>query len=196
MVEILSSSVHGILNQPSPFVNLKSLEIYLERYTLLNQAPKNVGISTKLKSYLLDGSSGGAIVTFTLQEIQAQNLMDELRSLLEKESDNSKTKETQVESHEPKNLKIGANMEQIKNCWDNLAVQIEKARLVISKVQEIEELLSKVLTSKRSKLQSCFSSLCTEADTVINQVTDYMKIHCDENQSLSSVCATTLESFS
>ncbi|KAI3713747.1 hypothetical protein L1987_72333 [Smallanthus sonchifolius] len=145
---------------------------------------------------------------FVTHEIQAQNLMAELRVLLDKEKDNSKTNrahlergKTPVEGHEPEKLEIGGRMAQIKSCWKNLVVQIkqskEEACLIISKLHHIEELLTKLPASNRAKIKPCFSSLCAEADIAISKITDCMKIHCDENQSRSSVCfhelAATLE---
>ncbi|KAI3713744.1 hypothetical protein L1987_72330 [Smallanthus sonchifolius] len=142
------------------------------------------------------------------EERQAQDLMAELRVLLDKEKDNSKInkarperEKTPVESLEPKKLEIGGNMAQIKGGWENLGVQFsqrkEQASVIISKLQLVEELLAKLPASKRAKIQPCFSSMCVEADIAISQITDCIKIQCDENQIRSSVwfheLATTLE---
>ncbi|KAK9052832.1 hypothetical protein SSX86_029462 [Deinandra increscens subsp. villosa] len=192
IVELLSSSVGLHLHQPSPFVNLKSLNIHPERVYWCEEEPPKVAMSTELKRYLLDGSPGAAFTMVLREEILAHKYTTELRVLLEKEKadmahlDQGKTP---VESHKPKvemKLNSGENIAQIKSCWKNLGVQIEagneKANLIISKLQRIEKVLTKLPASKRAKIQPCFSSLCGEAKIAISQITDCMKIQCDENQ--------------
>ncbi|KAI3713694.1 hypothetical protein L1987_72280 [Smallanthus sonchifolius] len=134
-------------------------------------------------------------------EITAQKIMAELGVILEKEEDNTKAdlergKANVAESHKPKKLKIGGSMEQMNSCWENLGVQVERGRekacLIISKLQCMEKLLTRLPT-----IQPCFNSLYAEADIAISKITDCIKIQCDENQSRSSVffheLATTLE---
>ncbi|KAK1438306.1 hypothetical protein QVD17_04113 [Tagetes erecta] len=199
LIEVLSSSLASsvdLILPQSPFVNLKYLKIYPEE---IHQASKKVAMSTKLKSYLLDGSSGSTFTMVFREEIIAQELMADLPVYLERENKSSKIKrahldrgKTPVESHEPEKLKIWEDMALIKSGCENPGMQ-HNTRVIILKLQRIKELLTMLPASKRAKLQPCFSSLCAQADIVINQVTDSMKIHCDENQSVSSVCATTLE---
>lgn len=136
-----------------------------------------------------------------MQEVIAQNLMAELQVLLEKENDNIKTNMAHLErgkaqadslkARAKKKPKIEGTMEQMKSGWENLLVQLkgrkEKACLIISRLQCIEELLTSMPVSKRAKLQPCFSSMRSEANIAISQITDYMKIQCDENQRRSSV---------
>ena len=126
-----------------------------------------------------------------MQEIKAQKIMAKLGAILEKEKDN--TKINSAYQRKSKKLKIGGNFVRIKTRWDNLGVQIEKVRRITSKLQRVEELLTKLPASKRAKLQTCFSNLCAEADIVVNKVNGRMKVHCDESQSFSSVYAPTLE---
>ncbi|KAI7747531.1 hypothetical protein M8C21_016733, partial [Ambrosia artemisiifolia] len=189
IIEILSSSMDLILHQPSPFVNLKSLNIYpkITEYQR-DHANKKVTMSTELKSYLLDSSPESSFTIVFREEVQAQNIMAELRVLLEKEEDKSKDNKTHVESHKPKKVKlIGEDMMHIKSCLENLGARIEKSCLMISKLQETEALLRKLPASNRAKIQQCFSSLCIEADIAIRKITDCVKIQCDEYQSRSSV---------
>lgn len=134
-----------------------------------------------------------------MQEIIAQKLMADLPMYLEKENEIFKTKrahldrgKTHMESHELEKLKIWGDMALIKSGCENPGMQFN-TRLIISQLRRIKELLTKLPAPKRANLQPSFSSLCVQADIVINQGTDSMKIHCDENQSISSVCATTLE---
>ncbi|MFS8030437.1 putative F-box domain, leucine-rich repeat domain superfamily, F-box-like domain superfamily [Helianthus anomalus] len=69
IVEIISLSTDLIIHQPSPFVNLKSLNIYPQIIGYWwNQARKKETMSTKLKSYLLD-SSPGCSFTMVLREV-------------------------------------------------------------------------------------------------------------------------------
>ncbi|MFS8030434.1 putative leucine-rich repeat domain superfamily, F-box-like domain superfamily [Helianthus anomalus] len=214
LLETLSSSLDLNLHQPSLFVNLKSLKIYPQTAYSWNPASKKVAISTELKSYLLDGSPGATFTMVLREEIEARKLIAKLGVLLEKEKDNTKTSsarvergEAPVESHKPKTekkLKIGGDVAQIKGYWEDLGVQIEQrnktARLFLSKLQRIEQLLTVLPASNKAKIQPCFSTLCAEVDNVISKITDSMKVQCDENQSRSSVCfrkiATTLGSSS
>ncbi|XP_076911976.1 uncharacterized protein LOC143570123 isoform X3 [Bidens hawaiensis] len=198
IVELLSSSRELVLHQPSPFVNLKRLYIYPHRKYLLEQSPEKVAMCTELQSYLLDGSP---LCTFTMvlrEEIAANKLMDELQLLLKEEKDNIRTN---MESHEPKKLKIGGTIAQIKEHWENMGSQIqltkEQGCLIIQKLQRIEELLAKLPATNRAKIQPCFTSMCAEAKITISKLADCIKIQCDENQSRSSIyfheLATALE---
>ncbi|XP_076888853.1 putative F-box/FBD/LRR-repeat protein At4g03220 [Bidens hawaiensis] len=208
IVELLSSSGELVLHQPSPFVNLKRLNIYPNRKHLLEHEPKKVAMSTELKSYLLDGSPGCTFTMILREEAIVHELMAEFRVLLRKDKDNIKTesahveqRKVPVESHEPKKLKIEVDMAQIKGRWENLGVQIQlrkkKACLIISKLQRIKDLLTELPATNRAKMRPCFSSLCEEANIAISKTTNCMKIQCDESQSSSSIyfheLATTLE---
>ncbi|XP_076897280.1 FBD-associated F-box protein At5g60610-like [Bidens hawaiensis] len=206
IVELLNSSSELVLHQPSPFMNLKRLNMYL-----LEQASKEVAMSTELiKNYLLGSSPKNNFTMVLCEEIAANKLMAELQVLLKEEKDNIKTnsshvvprEKTPVESHKPKKLKIGGNMTQIKEHWENMGAEIqlrkEKACLIISMLQRIEELLAKLPVSNRARIQPCFSSLCEEASVAITKLANCIKIQCDKNLSCSSVCfhklATALES--
>ncbi|KAI3713746.1 hypothetical protein L1987_72332 [Smallanthus sonchifolius] len=145
------------------------------------------------------------------EEIMAQKLLPELGVLLELEKNIIKINrarlelgEAQVENYKQNakmNPKFYGNMAQIKDVWANLDLQLqrrkEQASLIMSKLQLIESLLTKLPASNRAKIQLYFSSMCVEADIVISQIADCMRIECDLNQILSSVCfhvlATTLE---
>ncbi|KAK9052828.1 hypothetical protein SSX86_029458 [Deinandra increscens subsp. villosa] len=113
-------------------------------------------------------------------EVKAQKIMAELRAVLEKEKDNTKTNRAHLElgkahvdeSHKPKKLKIGGDMAPVKSTWKNLGEQIEKARLIVSKLQSIEELMTMLPASNSAKIQPCFSTLSAEANIAISMITD------------------------
>ncbi|KAK9052829.1 hypothetical protein SSX86_029459 [Deinandra increscens subsp. villosa] len=212
IIETLSSSVDLLFQQPSPFVNLKSLKICPGHAGWVRvQSPEKVTLMfTKLKSYLLDSSPGSIFTLVFHEEVKAQKIMAELGVILEEEKNNTKTNRAhlecgnaQVESHKPKakmELKF-VKMSQMMSSWENLGVQLqrrkEKAWVIFSKLHDIEELLTKLPASKRAVFQPRFSSFCAEADIAISKITECMKIQCDEIQSFSSArfheLATTLE---
>ncbi|KAK9052830.1 hypothetical protein SSX86_029460 [Deinandra increscens subsp. villosa] len=184
IVELLSSSKDLILQQPSPFVNLKSLKIFPETicpFVKSKKAPKKVTtMSTKVKSYLLGGSPRSTLTMVLSEEVLAQKLMDEIRVCLEKENDIFDTcrahlerGKTPEESHGPKKLESGGNMVQIQSGWKDLVEQFQRREenscLVISKLESIQELLTKLPESNRAKIQPCLSSLCAEARTAISR---------------------------
>ncbi|GJR15225.1 F-box domain containing protein [Tanacetum coccineum] len=142
----------------------------------------------------------------------AQYLMAELQVLLEQERANTMTdkahmeqKEAPMESHkgkmhEQEQPQPETNMQphfagtfgQMKSYWKDLSVRTEKRKekacLIISKLENIEKLLAKLPASKRAMIQPCFSSLCAEADIITSEVTDLLKMQCDENRSRLGVC--------
>ncbi|KAJ0702194.1 hypothetical protein HanPI659440_Chr14g0526601 [Helianthus annuus] len=67
-IELLSSFAELLLNQPSPFANLKRLKIHPERDDLLEVGEhERVKLSAEVRGYLLD-SSPGAIFTMASRE--------------------------------------------------------------------------------------------------------------------------------
>lgn len=64
-LQLLSSSVKVILNQPSPFANLMSLKICPE---LCDEPYKKLTMSTEVKNYMLD-SSPRATITVVSREV-------------------------------------------------------------------------------------------------------------------------------
>lgn len=147
-------------------------------------------------------------ITKTLQEIRdmentksAQRLMTNFRRLLDREKTKMETNRAHMEkkkvpmhSHNTKMLEQGKtqceNLEQVEErmtringCWKDLSVRIEQGKQktseIFSDLQDIKDVLIKLPMSKRADLQECFSSLCEEANTVVNNILDQMKIHCD-----------------
>lgn len=60
-----------------------------------------------------------------------------------------------------------------------VAQQGEKKTIpIISLMESIKDFLAKLSTSKKAEMQPCFSSLCVEADTVINNI-----VNCTKNDS-------------
>lgn len=140
----------------------------------------------------------------------AQNLIAKLEVLLEQEKANTETEMAHM--HEQRNTKpeqkmqprIWVSMTQINRCWEDLSLQIvqrkQNACRIICQLQSIEGVLTSLPPSNRALIQPRFSSLCAEAGIVMNKITDFMKIQCDENQFRLSVCfqefATALQSSS
>ncbi|KAI3812647.1 hypothetical protein L1987_17359 [Smallanthus sonchifolius] len=175
-IEALSSSVELVSNKPSPFANLRSLKIYPVNIQLKGQTQKKVFVSNEVKNYLLDGSPRASFSLVTREEMKArdatlaQHLMAELWVMLEGDKakinwDHMRPGKAPTESY-----------------WDDLALQskLVKTKIcdIISKLQRIEGLLTKLPTSNRAKMQSSFSSLCAEANLVIKKL-DRMVIQCD-----------------
>ncbi|KAI7751519.1 hypothetical protein M8C21_022431 [Ambrosia artemisiifolia] len=117
-----------------------------------------------------------------------QNLMSNFHVLLDKEKSDIETRmngrrtsveaitydqgKTQVENMQ---LHLERKMSQMKSCWKDVGEQIDqsisKTRCLMSKLREIEVLLLKDLpTSKRDKLQACFSSLRVEAEALVKRI--------------------------
>ncbi|MFS8030200.1 hypothetical protein Hanom_Chr17g01531281 [Helianthus anomalus] len=123
----------------------------------------------------------------------AQNLITTLQALLEQEKAHIET--NMVNMHEQEKAQI-----DIDSCWKYTSVQIEKGKEktsdIISKLKEIKDLMTESPASSRATIQPSFSTLCVEADIVMNKITDCTKMQCDENLRRASVCfhelATTL----
>lgn len=131
--------------------------------------------------------------------------MTELREMLEHKKANIATNighldqvTTPMECHEPnmhEQDKMQINKwemrDQIDSCWKDLRAQIDDRQIkiyrIIKMLREIQELLTKLPASKRSQIETSFSQLCTEADTVMNAIMNSMKIQFDEKQSLLSI---------
>ncbi|KAI3713665.1 hypothetical protein L1987_72248 [Smallanthus sonchifolius] len=167
-IEALSSSVELVSDKPSPFANLRSLKIYPVDIELKGQTQKKVFVSNEVKSYLLDGSPSASFTLVTREEIKARDatfahhLMTELWVMLEEDKakinrDHMRPGKAPTESH-----------------CDDLAMQSQLVKTkicdIISKLQHIEGLLTKLPTSNGSKLQVSFSSLCAEANLVIKKL--------------------------
>ncbi|KAK1439483.1 hypothetical protein QVD17_05302 [Tagetes erecta] len=154
---------------------------------------------------------------------EAQHRMDEFQTMIKDEKtvieEMSKTymdgMNKAMESHEAEthdqgnapmekmNQYFERKMEQIKSCWEDTGVQIDRWRskieFIISQLSDIEALLLKDLPSiKRDKLQACFSSLRAEADTVVKNILHHMKapqIHLfNLNDCFNELATTSLSS--
>ncbi|PWA93533.1 F-box domain, Leucine-rich repeat domain, L domain-like protein [Artemisia annua] len=134
----------------------------------------------------------------------ALNYMVELREMLEHEKANMETNiaymdrvMTPMECHEPNmheqdKMQISKKMRnQIDSCWKDLRAQIEhgksKTSDIISWLCRIEGLLTKLPESKGDQIEKSFSRLCTEADTVMNNIIDCVKIQSEEKRSRLSI---------
>lgn len=128
----------------------------------------------------------------------AQELLADLRLVLEQEKAKTETNMAHLKQGETHQLHIG-------ELWNDFTVKMEQGKAksgdIISRLERIKGLLIKLPTSKRAELQPCFSSLCVEADTVVNSILDHMKIQCETKGSNFSMCfhelaASTLQSSS
>lgn len=134
----------------------------------------------------------------------AQKLMADFHLLLEREKVKLETNKAHMEQGKTKQLQIEEKVKHVNRCWNDFSVQIEQGKEktgeIISELKDIRRLLKKLPTSKRADLQPFFSSLCAEADIVVNDILDNMKIQCDMKGSRFSVYfrefASTSESSS
>lgn len=118
---------------------------------------------------------------------RAQYRMASLQVMLENEKATFETNLVkgiaQVENEEE-----GERKKQINSCWKDLIGRIkqgrEKTSDIISQLGFIERSLAELPASKRANIQTSFSSLRAEADSVVNKIMGCMKILCDEKQSL------------
>ncbi|XP_076902141.1 F-box/FBD/LRR-repeat protein At5g22700-like [Bidens hawaiensis] len=210
LVELLSSSVEVISHQPSPFANLKSLKIYPAYVILEDQTQPEVTVSPEVKNFLLGSSSGATFTMVSHEEIRAvknvviaRNLMRELQGLLNQWKENSEpnttdmkasvenhmaTVQEQVEAENQPDAKLkwqfGETMTHIENYWKDLSEQLDKGYKdtisTISILRTIEGVLAKLPTPHRDKLQARFSGLCAEAEIIMDNMMDRMKIQCDK----------------
>nr|XP_043638806.1 uncharacterized protein LOC122609923 isoform X2 [Erigeron canadensis] len=152
-------------------------------------------MSAEVKSYLLDSSSGATFTMVTRKEIRdmnntrlAQKLMTSLWRLLKREKVRTDTNGTHLERwkrrwgslmencHEEDRVELENEMQmtRINSCWEDISVQIQKGKEVtceiVSSLQEIKDVMIKLPTSKRAEMRTCFSSLCAEADAVVNNI--------------------------
>ncbi|XP_022025270.1 uncharacterized protein LOC110925711 isoform X1 [Helianthus annuus] len=83
-------------------------------------------------------------------------------------------------------LTVGESLVQIQSCFENLNVQVqqraENACLVILKLHQVDELLTRLPASERAKIQPCFDSLRAEAFIAIGKLAEDVTILADENQ--------------
>ncbi|KAM0059693.1 putative F-box domain, leucine-rich repeat domain superfamily, F-box-like domain superfamily [Helianthus debilis subsp. tardiflorus] len=200
IIEFLSSSVELISNQPSPFANLKSVKIY--PFSSEEDEPEPNGtISTEVKNYFLDSSPGATLTMVSHEEIiaamnivSAHKLMRKLQVMLDQLKENSETDTTDMEQVEVENhrahqdMKVkwqfGVRMAHIKSYWKDLNEQMENGYkttgCICSMLHKIKGVLRKLPASDRAKLQTRFSGLCLEADTLMDDMMDRMKDQCDK----------------
>ncbi|KAF5753681.1 hypothetical protein HanXRQr2_Chr17g0782841 [Helianthus annuus] len=146
----------------------------------------------------------------------ARSLMRELQELLDEWKENSETntahmkqdkapieshmstvhEQGEVEDHKAQpDTKIegrsGGRMTHITCYWENLNEQFkkgnEKTGHILSMLQKIEGVMTKLPTSHRAKLQERFFGLSAEAEAIMDDVMDCMKIQYDKKPSRSNV---------
>ncbi|KAI7739818.1 hypothetical protein M8C21_024282, partial [Ambrosia artemisiifolia] len=206
IVELLSSSVELMSYQPSPFVNLKSLKIHPAGGLLEVPKRNTVKMSMELKSYLLDSSPGATLTMVSREDVRAmkdakfaQDLISELRELLEHEKARIETKMAKM--HEQGRPQVSGHIgTYIDMCWKSTSARIKKGKEkvyhIFSRLQDIKGLLTELPASNQATILPSFSALCAEFDIVMNKITECIKMDCDEDQRRLSVClhelATTL----
>nr|GEY05713.1 hypothetical protein [Tanacetum cinerariifolium] len=218
IVELLSSSVELVSNQPSPFSNLKSLKIYPVDVDSKKRRQKKANMSMEVKNYLLDGSPSATFTMVSREEIVAkmntdlaQELLNNLRSRLEWEVAKTETNMSQIDRRKklmesdkatiPEQhiteleylTHIKETVADIDTCWKilNCHIKGEKSNIskIITSLHDIRKVLIKLPTSNRAELQPCFHSLCSEANIVVNKLMDRVKNLCD------GFATTSLQSF-
>ncbi|KAJ0501828.1 hypothetical protein HanRHA438_Chr11g0507301 [Helianthus annuus] len=132
----------------------------------------------------------------TLQEIEAvmnvastRNLMTELQVLLDQWKECCETNTVHVKQDKaPMKSRFHERMTRIESYWEDLNEPFQKGSKntcrTISKLREIKGLLKKLPRSHSAKLQARFSSLCAEAETIMGNMMDRMKIQCNKRPSL------------
>ncbi|KAI7739803.1 hypothetical protein M8C21_024267, partial [Ambrosia artemisiifolia] len=190
LVKFLSSYVELISHQPSPFANLKSLKIYPVDVTR-----SKVTMSDEVKKYLLDGSPDVTLTMVSRKEIRvmmnvtlARNLMSELQMLLDQWKENRETNTAHVKHDTtPMKYHFHERMTRIESYWEDLNESFKEGRenthRAISMLREIEGLLKKVSRSHRPKLLARYVGLRTEAEPIMYDMMDRMKIQCDKRPS-------------
>ncbi|MFS8030178.1 putative leucine-rich repeat domain superfamily [Helianthus anomalus] len=86
---------------------------------------------------------------------------------------------------------FGERMTHIESYWEGLNEQYENGYentgRTISMVRDIEGVLTQLPASHRDKLQARFSGLCVEAEAIMDNVMDRMKIKCGKTPHCSNV---------
>uniref|UniRef100_A0A251RLJ4 Putative F-box domain, Leucine-rich repeat domain, L domain-like protein n=1 Tax=Helianthus annuus TaxID=4232 RepID=A0A251RLJ4_HELAN len=218
IVKCLSSSVELISHQPSPFANLKSLKVYPSNVDLKaeKQTQPEVTMSTEVKNYLLDSSPApGATFTIVSHEevrtarnvTSARNLMSELQGFLDEWKENRETNTAHMKQDkapieiENRRAQLKTKRkwpfgEQMTHIKDQFWKGHKNTCQIISKLEKIEEILTRLPTSRRAKLQQSFSNLCLEAVTIMDNMVDHLKTQCDKKPRLYlSELATASQPF-
>ncbi|KAK9052906.1 hypothetical protein SSX86_029536 [Deinandra increscens subsp. villosa] len=210
IIKTLSSFVELISHLPSPFTNLKRLKIYPAYVDPDEETQsEELTMCSKVKSYLLDGSLGATFTMVSYEEIRAvmnvasaRKLMRELQVELNLLKENRETDKTDMDQdmttvHEQVEAEngrakpdtevkwhFGERITRIESYWEDLNERLEKgysdAAHIISMLREIEEVLTKLPTTPRAKLQARFSNLCAEAGTIMDNMMDHLKKQCDK----------------
>ncbi|PWA89334.1 F-box domain, Leucine-rich repeat domain, L domain-like protein [Artemisia annua] len=183
IVELLSS-YEPISHQPSPFANLKSLKIYPVSKRIAQK--KKVNVSNVVKNYFLDSSLSATVNLVKREEIRAQATLERLQRLLNqlKESiENNKAQMLMVENQRAQQetkMQWRERLTHIGSYWKDLNEWHEKvnkkACRIIKMSRKIEILLRKMPTSNRVKMQSIFARLGAEADAIMDNMIDHMRI--------------------
>ncbi|KAJ0666245.1 putative F-box domain, leucine-rich repeat domain superfamily, F-box-like domain superfamily [Helianthus annuus] len=190
IVKLLSSYMELISHHPSPFANLKSLKIYPVNVT----RPK-VTMSNEVKNYLLGSSPDATLTMVSHEEISAvmnvasaQNLMRELQVLLDQWKEYCETNTAPVKQDKaPMKSRFHERMTYWENLNEPFHKGYENTRDITSLLQNIEEVLEKVPRSHRAKFQSRFSGLRAEAETIMDDMIDRVKIQCDKRPRFSNI---------
>ncbi|KAM0059234.1 hypothetical protein Hdeb2414_s0005g00179221 [Helianthus debilis subsp. tardiflorus] len=118
------------------------------------------------------------------EDTKAYEIMAELRVIL---VDTNRAHLERGKAHVAGNkLTVEESLVQIQSCFEHLNVQIqqraENARLIILKLHQVNELLTRLPASERAKIQPCFDSLRAEAFIANGKLAEDVTILADENQ--------------
>nr|XP_043625413.1 F-box/FBD/LRR-repeat protein At1g16930-like [Erigeron canadensis] len=193
IMEHLSSFVKISSHQASSLASLRNLKVYpLDSYKSEHQN-QVITLPTEVSNYFLNSSPSATLTMVSRKEmtairnaVSAEKLMGELQELLEQWQAKSETRLARVERvkfksnnakfHEQEKAFVEMNrpwyfrerMAHIESYWKDLNVELKEGNTktcrIISKLREIEELLTKLPPLKRSNIQSRFSRLCAESD--------------------------------
>ncbi|KAJ0824560.1 putative F-box domain, leucine-rich repeat domain superfamily, F-box-like domain superfamily [Helianthus annuus] len=190
VVELLSLYVELISHHPSPFANLKSVKIYPVDVTRLK-----VTVPKEVQNYLLDSSPDATLtmdsreaIRAVMNDTSARNLMRELQMLLDQWKEYCETNTAPVKQDK---VPMKSRFHERMTYWENLNELFQKGyentRDITSMLWKIEGLLKKLPRFHRAKLQSRFSGLRAEAETIMDDMMDRVKIQCDKKPRRSNV---------
>ncbi|GKB46025.1 hypothetical protein Tco_0896778, partial [Tanacetum coccineum] len=164
-----SSSFKLISHQPSPFANLGSLEIYPVDKHVDGQEKTDVNVYSFVKNYFQDNSPSVTLTMVLREEITTREVMQ--RMLNQWEADIQKQMKVEypmVQKATRWQLQFGERIESYwKDFYKWFVKEDTKTHRIISMLRVIEQLLQNLPTLQRDKMQSMYSILCAEADTIM-----------------------------
>ncbi|XP_071695731.1 uncharacterized protein [Rutidosis leptorrhynchoides] len=207
LVEFLSSQSKLISQQPSPFANLRSLKIYPENLDI----DRKRSMSTKVKNYFLSHSPGAAFTMIPREEARCLSMARCLRDFiansrvwLKREKLGIQRNMARIGQDKPQvenqMAQQGTQMQHhfwgltapIKSWWIDMKLEIDlgKSKIddIVTRLEFIQGKIVQIPASKRDMVLAPFISLIAEANTVICEIMECMKIQFSADQSKLNVC--------